>query len=318
MKILRYPKNLSAKAIKIILLFVFYGAYVFKVSLFFGHYLCIEFYKFLNYIYQKDIYKNIKIRRKFSIENLKNFLFHYFLNIFETSVSETLHRLLHMGQGLGLMFRVGYELLKNFKSWFKIKNNNNYNFKLLKVLWGTLTEFCLYCFSICNNMNFLHRKLRLIKNIFYYYCMFLLLSDILILTIFFVALGLLVLIIFGLLIGFLIGIYQHEDDIYVLVLILLLQILYRNGCVRNFEDFYSTSIEQNKLTEISKFPLKPLELMDVNPTKIVFKGFDFTPQIFLPIFNDPILWLDVECIIERPYQYNIELFKVYKKLKRPL
>lgn len=78
--------------------------------------------------------------------------------------------------------------------------------------------------------------------------------------------------IFGIIIGFLLGIYKREDEINTVLLLLLLKIIYNNG----FDDvlleyLYGLSLETNTAETFSKFSLKSIEQIDPRPLKIIFK-----------------------------------------------
>ena len=78
--------------------------------------------------------------------------------------------------------------------------------------------------------------------------------------------------IFGIIIGFLLGIYKREDEINTVLLLLLLKIIYNNG----FDDvlleyLYDLSLETNTAETFSKFSLKSIEQIDPRPLKIIFK-----------------------------------------------
>lgn len=78
--------------------------------------------------------------------------------------------------------------------------------------------------------------------------------------------------IFSIIIGFLLGVYKREDEINAFFLLLLLKIIYNNG----FDDIlleylHHLSLETNTAELFSKFSLKSIEQIDPRPSKITLK-----------------------------------------------
>ena len=87
--------------------------------------------------------------------------------------------------------------------------------------------------------------------------------------------------IFGVLLGFLLGVYRRKDEIYVFLLLLLLKILYNKG----FDDVLLGYLRDSSLEpNTSKFSLKTLPQIDRRPLKIILKEPDQKPQIPFPLF----------------------------------
>ena len=92
--------------------------------------------------------------------------------------------------------------------------------------------------------------------------------------------------IFGIIIGFLLGIYKREDEINTFLLLLLLKIIDNNG----FDDvlleyLYDLSLETNTAETFSKFELKSIEQIDPRPLKITLKEPEQISLPFLIIEN---------------------------------
>ena len=105
---------------------------------------------------------------------------------------------------------------------------------------------------------------------------------------------------FGVLLGFLLGVrrrYKCEDEIYVFLLLFLFQILYNN----RFDDVLleilrRRSLELGNIEEFSKFSLKSIEQIEQRPSKITLKKPDQSSQILLPfpIMEDPLIVIETE------------------------
>jgi hypothetical protein len=120
--------------------------------------------------------------------------------------------------------------------------------------------------------------------------------------------------IFGIIIGFLLGIYKREDDINTFLLVLLLNIIYNNG----FNDvlleyLHDLSLETAAAETFSKFSLKSIEQIDPRPLKIIFKKPEQIPFPFL-IIEDPLVIIDTEVLWEEPINYKFELFQFYQNV----
>ena len=92
--------------------------------------------------------------------------------------------------------------------------------------------------------------------------------------------------IFGIIIGFLLGIYKREDEINTFLLLLLLKIIDNNG----FDDvllkyLHDLSLETNTAETFSKFSLKSIEQIDPRPLKITLKEPEQISLPFLIIEN---------------------------------
>lgn len=120
--------------------------------------------------------------------------------------------------------------------------------------------------------------------------------------------------IFGIIIGFLLGIYKREDDINTFLLLVLLNIIYNNG----FNDvlleyLHDLSLETAAAETFSKFSLKSIEQIDPRPLKIIFKEPEQIPFPFL-IIEDPLVFIDTEVLWEEPINYKFELFQFYQNV----
>ncbi len=102
--------------------------------------------------------------------------------------------------------------------------------------------------------------------------------------------------IFGIIVGFLLGVYKREDEINAFLLLLLLKIIYNNG----FDDvlleyLHHLSLETNTAQPFSKFSLKSIEQIDPLPSKITLKEPEQIPLPFL-ILEDPLVFIETEVL----------------------
>lgn len=112
--------------------------------------------------------------------------------------------------------------------------------------------------------------------------------------------------IFGIIIGFIFGTYNRQDDIqnYInrVFLLLLFLFIYNN----RFND--GLSLETRTAETFSKFSLKTIEQIDPSPLKITLKESE---QISLPflIIEDPFIFIYTEILCDESTNYHVELFK---------
>ena len=121
--------------------------------------------------------------------------------------------------------------------------------------------------------------------------------------------------IFGVLLGFLLGVYRREDDIYVFILLLLLKILYNNGfddvLLEPLRNLYLRSLEPRNIEEFSKFSLQVFEPSNSRPFKLFLGESVEKPQIPFPLLGDPFISIDVDFLFEESTNYEFELFRFY-------
>lgn len=126
--------------------------------------------------------------------------------------------------------------------------------------------------------------------------------------------------VFGVLLGFLLGISRREDEVnevYVFLLLLLLKILYNNG----FDDVLLEplrirSLEPRNIEEFSKFSLKVCEPSNSRPSKLFLGEFVEKPQIPLPFLGDPFVSIDIDFIFDESTNYKFELFRFYRNVNQ--
>lgn len=116
--------------------------------------------------------------------------------------------------------------------------------------------------------------------------------------------------IFGIIIGFLLVMYKREDEINTF---LLLKIIYNYN--NRFDDvlleyLYDLSLKTNTVEPFSKFLLKNIEQIDPRPLKIIFKEPEQIPLPFF-IIKDPLIFIETEVLWEEPINYKFQLFQFY-------
>ena len=197
---------------------------------------------------------------------------------------------------------------KKFKSILKFKHNFRLLKNLLPIFWETFLIFC----SFMNEIFFLHNIIKWIIQ-WMNFIRFLMKESLSITRIvyflYWILLG-----IFGIIIGFLLGIYKREDEINAFLLLLLLKIIYNNG----FDDvlleyLHDLSLKTNTAETFSKFSLKSIEQIHPRPLKIIFKEPEQIPLPFF-IIGDPLVFIETEVLWEEPINYQFELFKFYQNV----
>ena len=123
--------------------------------------------------------------------------------------------------------------------------------------------------------------------------------------------------IFCIIIGFLLGVYKHDDEINAFLLLLLLKTIYNNG----FDDvlleyLHELSLKYKTAEQISKISLKTVKQINPCPLKIVLKEPDQITQIPLPILSDPFVLIDIEFIWKESKNYTFELVKFYRNVNQ--
>jgi len=285
--------------------------YWFYFNICFGYSLSKIFYDFFDEINKTDLSKSIQFRKKFNLENIKKFVISYILKFFENWIKRIGHKFLLLIDAINKLIKALKIFRKKFKSILKFK----YNFRLLKILllifWEIFVIFCSFVneiFFLTNIINWLIKWGNFIQ---------LLMTESILITrivygLYFILLG-----IFGILVGFLLGIYRREDEIYGFLLLLLLQILYNNGFDEVLLEILSRrSLEPGNIEEFSKFSLKSIEQINPRPLKITLKEPDKIPEIPFPILGDPFGKIEIDFISDESKNYEFKLFKLYRKVNQ--
>ena len=198
---------------------------------------------------------------------------------------------------------------KKFKSILKFKHNFRLLKNLLPIFWQIFIIFC----SLVNEILFLNNIINWVIQLMNF--IRLLMKESVFITRIVYFLYFILLSIFGIIIGFLLGVYKREDEINAFLLLLLLKIIYNYK--NRFDDvlleyLHDLSLETNTAEEFSNFSLKSIEQIDPRPLKITLKKPDQIPQLPLPILSDPFVKIEIDFIWDESTNYEFELFKFYR------
>ena len=214
--------------------------------------------------------------------------------------------------------------LKIFRKKFKPSLKPKYikrNFRLLKFLLSLFWEAVEVFWSLINEILRLKNILRFISN--WRQLIILLMAESILITSAVYFLYLIFLVLLGIVLGFWVGVYNREEEIYVFTLLSLLEMLYKNRFNPVLLELWGDlSLEPNRVEYFSKLSLKTVEQIHPRPSKLILKEPDQRPQIPFPILGDPFIWINVNLSWEESKNYNFELFEFYKnvneKVKPPL
>jgi hypothetical protein len=291
-------ENFSLKFLTPLVLIVCYWFYV---NICFGYFLSKIFYAFFDST-------NIKFRKKFSFKKRIKILIDFFWKLTKDWFIRIGHKSSLLMLAINKLIQGVSLFLKKFKQLLKFKHK----FRLMKELLPIFEDtFLIYC-SLMSEILFLNN----LKNWIIQWTILIkfLMTESVFITSIVYGLYLILLAIFGILLGFLLGVYRRyrgEDEVY---LLLLLKILYNNG----FDDVLLEplrirSLEPRKIEEFSNFSLKSIEQIDPRPLKIILTEPDQSLQIPLPVLTDPFVKIDIDFIWYESTNYEFELFKFYIK-----
>ena len=146
---------------------------------------------------------------------------------------------------------------KKFKSILKFKRNFRLLKNLLLIFWNIFLIFCSFVNEILFLNNIINWVIQLMNFIR------LLMSESVLITRVIYILYIILLGLFGILLGFLLGVYRREDEINAFLLLLLLKIIYKNGFDEvSLEYLHDLSLKTNTAEPFSKFSLKSIEQID--------------------------------------------------------
>ena len=166
-----------------------------------------------------NLSKSIEFKKKFNLENLKKFVISYILKFFKNWIKRIGEKFILVVAAINKVIKALKIFRNKFKSIFKFK----YNFRLLKILLAIFWEAFQIVISLINEVFFAHNIIKfLIKWKEFILC--LMSESVLIIRVMYI-LDIILLGLFGIVLGFLLGVYRREDDIYVFILLLLLKLL---------------------------------------------------------------------------------------------
>ena len=309
MKIKLQNQNFSLKFLTSLLLVVCYWFYL---SICFGYFLSKIFFDFFDEINKTNLFKSIQFRKKFSLKNIIKIIIDFFRKLVKNWFIRIRDKFLFLIAAINKVIIALKICRKKFKSILKFKHN----FRLLKNLLHIFLEtFLIFC-SFMNEIFFLHNILKWIIQLMNF--IQLLMKESLFITRIVYFLYLILLGIFGIIIGFLLGIYKREDEINPFLLLLLLKIIYNNGFDNVLLEYlHDLSLETYTVETFSKFSLRTIEQIDPRPLKITLEQ---PKQILLPflIVEDPLIFIDTEVLWEESTNYQFELFKFYRSVNQKI
>jgi len=215
------------------------------------------------------------------------------------------------------------KVFKIFRKKFKPFSKFQRSFKILKLLLELSWYFIRLCFSLFCEVFFIFSLIEWIKDWinFIRFLGFLVTESVFITGIFY-SLCFVLLMIFGVWLGFLFDVYREDEAIYLFTILLLLQIFYRNGFYHLLLEYlhnYDLSLESiTGEQQFSKFSFKTVEKIQSRPLKIILKQPDKISQILLPILDNPFVKIDIEVILEESTNYQFEFFKFYPDVNKKM
>ena len=298
----------QSKSFIIIFSIVYYWFYL---SICFGYFLSKIFFNFFGEINKTDISKSIQFRKKFSFKNIIKIIIDFFWKLIKNWFRRIGQKRLLLFEAINKVIKALTICRKKFKSILKFKHD----FRILKILFSIFWEtFLIFC-SLVNEILFLKNIRKWV--IQWINLIRLLMNESVFITRIVYFLDLILLGIFGIIIGFLLGVYKREDEINAFLLLLLLKILYNNG----FDDVLLEplrirSLEPRNIEEFSKFSLQVCEPSNSRPSKLFLGEFVEKPQIPLPFLGDPFVSIDIDFIFDESTNYKFELFRFYRNVNR--
>ena len=280
--------------------------YWFYLNIYIGFLLSKIFYNFFG---------NIEFQKKFSFKNIIKIIINFFLKLIKNWFIRIVKKSLLLNDAIAGSIRAVKIFLKKFKRLLKFK----YNFRLLKKLLPIFLEtFFIFC-SLISEIMFLSNIIDWV--IQWVNIIWLLMTESLFITKVIYGLYLIILGIFAILLGFLLGISRHKaevNQVRIFLLLLLLKIFYNNG----FDDVLLEplrirSLKPSDVEKFSKFSLKSIEEINPRPLKIIFKEPE---QIPLPFFikEDPTIVIETEIVWEKSINYKFQLFQFYEDINQKI
>lgn len=283
---------------------------LFYICICFGIYLSKITYGIADFFNKGNILKIVHFRKKFNFKNTIKFIFDYLVTSFIIWIFK-------IGQKVGLLKCAIWELIKGlyfFSLLVKerlIKGNLNWkelfcDFKkvllLFQDLYYTFISFIQEVLFLSNLKRFFD---SLGKIIFFFLTNSVLIAE------FISFFYLLLLCFFGVLIGFLYGVYKKEDEIYLFVLLFLFRMMYEDELISDLD-----LIQPNKAKPFVLESVKPTNTFPVKRLSQEF-SIDAQSKIPLPIFVDLLILPEFDFVWDESQKYKFELYKffIYEKNK---
>ena len=199
-------------------------------------------------------------------------------------------------------------LKKFLKSPFRFKRN----FYRFKILLDIFAETFLIYGSFINEILFFNHIINWLiqwRNLIQFLVKESLCITTIVYALYFILLGL-----FGILVGFLLGLYRRKyqiEDIYLFFLLLLFYILSHKG----FDDILLDDLSDSSIaTNTEEFSFKLLPQIKSRSVKLILKQTEQIQQIPFLILDDPSLNIQIDFVWEESIQYKFQLFELYQNL----
>lgn len=291
----------------IIIIIIPLVSYYFYRSVYFGYYLSKIFFTFFDEINKADSSKSSKLKKKFSSENIKKTISDFFWKIFKNWYLRVVQKFVLLAKAISKVAKA----LKIFKRKFRILKFRR-NLQLLKLLLLVLLSAFRIILSFVN-------EILLLSNIYRWIIQWrsfiqLLMTESVFITRVIYFLYLVLIGLFGLIIGIWLGIYQYVNEVELkaelLLLLVQLFIIHRSETIL-LESLPNLFLEANTADLSLDFPLKSIEQIEPRPPKIVFsepkkRSFPF------PIIEDPYIFIEIEVIPDEKINYQFELWQLYR------
>jgi hypothetical protein len=198
MQIKLQNQNFSLKFLTPLFLVVCYWFYL---SICFGYFLSKIFFNFFDEINKTDLSKSIQFRKKFSLKNIIKIIIDFFRKLIKNWFIRIRDKFLFLIAAINKVIKALKICRKKFKSILKFKHNFRLLKNLLPIFWKTFLIFC----SFMNEIFFLHNIIKWIIQLMNF--IRLLMKESLFITRIVYFLYLILLGIFRIIIGFLLGPY---------------------------------------------------------------------------------------------------------------
>jgi hypothetical protein len=107
--------------------------------------------------------------------------------------------------------------------------------------------------------------------------------------------------------GFLFGLFYQNKEIYIYILLRLIQKIYNEGLEHVFFD-------HEGIQGFCKFSLKINEEISMIPLKLILQK----PSIPLPIWADPFIEIEIDFVLEQFKDYQFQLFTFYHDVNKKI
>lgn len=282
--------------------------YWFYNSISFGYFLSKIFYTILDTFHKNSLAKRGQLRKKLHLKNIIKNSIDFFWKLIQNWLIRIFEKFLLFISALDQSVQSIMIFRKRLKSLFKFQHNFRLLKYLLLVFWKTFLVFC----SLVNEILFFNNLINWV--IKWRHIIRSLMKESLFITTFVYFFYWILLGLFGVFLGFLLGLYRHKhkyetDQLYLFFLLLLFNILSKEG----FDEILLGDLTDSSLApNTSKFSFKPIPQMERRPFKMMLKESEQRPQIPFPISGDPVIDVDFMIeMIEEPINYQFQLFLLY-------